>query len=161
MRSNIHGDLFLLASKICVTPDVQHPVAAFGIKLRDLLVIGGHLDRVVQRVEQSHHRAIRRCARPILSRERGIVSPIWVDTPLVRRSRLSIDWILIERQQRLVLQNADVVIAEFCHVRTDQQGRLHHSPEREVRADFFVCEDAVADFEHICIIVAVEVAVVG
>lgn len=84
-----------------------------------------------------------------------------ISDPFVRRSRLSIDGVLIESYQILVLQNLHIGLAEFRDIRSNEQWRLHHSPESEMGSAFFSRQVTVTHMEHVGIIVTAKVSKVA
>lgn len=95
-------------------------------------------------------------AGPELGGIRAVVRPVRVDTPLVWSRRAAVNIVLVKRQQVLIFQDVDVVLRQHADVGSDEKGGFHGGPQSKVSARLRWSQVAVADLEHVGVIMAPE-----
>lgn len=100
--------------------------------------------------------AILRRASPELGGICAVISPVGVDAPLVRSGRAAVNIVLVKSQQILVLQDVDVILRQQANVGSDEEGRFHGGPQSKVCARLGRSQVAVANLQHVGIIMAPE-----
>lgn len=100
--------------------------------------------------------AILRRAGPELCGIRAVVSPVGVDTPLVWSGRAAVNIVLVKGKQIRVLQDVDVILGQQTDVGSDEEGRFHGGPQSKVCARLGCRQVAVANLEHVGVIMPPE-----
>jgi len=144
--SHIDLDAPRYAAQALPTPHVNNIVRRIPRQLRNLAILCAHRHLLNRRVEQRHHRAVTRRARPVHGRVRAVEGVVRVDPPLVGPGGLADDRVLVEGEEVLVLQDGDLFLGEVGEVGAHQQWAFHDCPQREVRV-LLLDGEAVADLE--------------
>lgn len=130
--SNLDLDLVPLAAQTFAAPDIDHIVRNIARELWDLAVIRAHRPRLDGRIEQRDDGDVAGRAGPVHRRVRAVEGIVGVDAPLVRPGGLSYNRVLVESEQVLVLQDADLLLGEGGQVCAHQEGAFHYCPECKV-----------------------------
>jgi hypothetical protein len=149
-------------------PQIINLILSPSLNSPALREIERHLLGRVETVENHEDDTIARVPRPVLSRVRGIVDIVVVDSPSERRETLANNRVLVDLDNVSVPQDLKRLLRGIPEISTDEQRRLQKRPGSEMAFRFVVCQvtrrsasTSVPDLKQVQIIVSEEVGCFG
>ena len=101
----------MLATHALAGPSIDNLVPLASFQIWNLVEIGAHGPGVAKCIHHCHNCTFGRFTRPVFSGIGCVKSPIWIHSPPVRRSRSTVDGILVESEETPILQDVDICLS--------------------------------------------------